>query len=66
MSLDIINFCKSKERDLSNNLEESGESSKKQRERSLNDSSVSEETEVFAGGLKSPNVSAFCSTVCKI
>ena len=60
MSLDIINLCKSKKRDLSNNLEESGESSKKQRERSLNDSSVSEETEVFAGVLKSPNVSAFC------
>ena len=54
MSLDITNFFKSKKRDLSNNLEKSGESSKKQHEESLNDSSVSESTEVFAGGLKSP------------
>ena len=54
MSLDITNFFKSKKRDLSNNSEESGESSKKQREGSLNDSSVSENTEVFAEGLKSP------------
>ena len=54
MSLDITNFFKSKKRDLSNNSEESGESSKKQREGSLNDSSVSENTEVFVEGLKSP------------
>ena len=54
MSLDITIFFKSKKRDLSNNSEESGESSKKQRKGSLNDSSVSESTEVFAGGLKSP------------
>ena len=54
MSLDITNFFKSKRRDLSNNSEEGGESSKKQREGSLNDSSVSNKTEVFAEGLKSP------------
>ena len=54
MSLDITNFFKRKKRDLSNSSEESGESSKKQREGSLNDSSVSENTEVFAEGLKSP------------
>ena len=54
MSLDITNFFKSKKRDLSNNSEESGESSKKQHEGSLSDSSVSENTEIFAGGLKSP------------
>ena len=53
MSLDITIFFKSKKRDLSNNSEESGESSKKHRKESLNDSSVSESTEVFAGGLKS-------------
>ena len=53
-SLDITNFFKSKKRDLSNNSEEGGESSKKQREGSLNDSSVSDNTEVFAERLKSP------------
>ena len=53
MSLDITNFFKSKKR-FKQNSEERGESSKKQREGSLNDSSVSENTEVFAEGLKSP------------
>ena len=47
MSLDITKFFKSKKKDLSNNSEESGESSKKQHKGSLNDSSVSENTEVF-------------------
>ena len=47
-----MNFFKSKSKDLSNNLEESSKSSKKQREGSLNDSSVSENTDVFADGLK--------------
>ena len=54
MSLDITNFFKGKKRDLSNNSEEGGESRKKQRKGSLNDSSVSDNTEVFAEGLKSP------------
>ena len=36
-------FFKSKKKDLSINSEESGESSKKKREGSLNDSSVSED-----------------------
>ena len=54
MSLDITNFFKSEKRDLSNNFDESGKSSKKQSEGSLNDSSVSENTGVFAEGLKSP------------
>ena len=54
MSLDVTNFFKSKIKDLSNNSEESSESSKEQREGSLNDSSVSENTDVFAEGLKSP------------
>ena len=47
MSLDITKFFKSKKKDLSNSSEESGESSKKQRKGSLNDSSVSGNTEVF-------------------
>ena len=54
MSLDITNFFKSKKRNLSNNSEERGESSKKQYQGSLNDSSVSENSEVFVEGLKSP------------
>ena len=53
MSLDITNFFKSKKRDLRNNSEESGDSSKKNREGSSNDSSVSENTEVLSEGLKS-------------
>ena len=53
MNLDITNFLKSKKQDLSNNSEEGGESSKNQRIGSLNDSSVSDSTEVFAEGLKS-------------
>ena len=53
MSLDKTNFFKSKKRDLSSNWKEGGESSKKQREESLNDSSVSENTDFFAEGLKS-------------
>ena len=52
MSLDITIFL-SKKRDLSNNLEEGGELNKKQHEGSLNDSSVPNNTEVFAEGLKS-------------
>ena len=51
-SLDIMNFFKSKSKDLNNNSEESTKSSKKKREGSLNDSSVSENTDVFADGLK--------------
>ena len=54
MSLDITNSFKRKVRDLNNNSEESGKSCKKQREGSLNDSSVSEKTEVFAEELKFP------------
>ena len=54
MSLDITNFFKNKKRNLSNNSEESGESNKKQRKGSLNDSSVSENSEGFAEGLKYP------------
>ena len=49
-----MNFFKSKKWDLSNNSEDGGESSKKQRKGSINDSSVSDNTEVFAEGLKSP------------
>ena len=55
MCLDITNIFKSKKRDLSNNFSEEGsESSKKQRNRSLNQSSVSDNTEVFDEGLKFP------------
>ena len=54
MSLDITNSFKRKVRDLNNNSEESGKSCKKLREGSLNDSSVSENTEVFAEELESP------------
>ena len=39
----LTDFFKSKKKDLSINSEESGESSKKKREGSLNDSSVSED-----------------------
>ena len=53
MSLDIANFFKCKNWDLSNNSEEGGESSKKQRE-SLNDTSISDNTEVLTERLKSP------------
>ena len=53
MVVDITNFFKSKKGDLSNNSEEGGESSKKQRDGSFNDSPVSDNTEVFAEGLKS-------------
>ena len=53
MSLDVINFFKSKRRYLSNNTEEVGESNKKQCEGILNDLSVSDNTEVFSEGLKS-------------
>ena len=48
MSLDISNFFRNKKWDLSNNLEEGGESSKKQHEGILNDSSVSGNKEFFA------------------
>ena len=54
MTLDITNFFNSKKRDLSNNSVESVESSKKQLEEILNDSSVSDNTEVFAEGLIYP------------
>ena len=50
----ITIFSKSKKRDLSNNSKEGGESSKKQREESLNDSSVSDNTEVFIERSRSP------------
>ena len=50
MSLDITNVFKSKNRDLSDNSAEGGESSKKQREGSLNDSTVSDNKEAFAEG----------------
>ena len=43
-----MNFFKRQKRDLSNNSDEDSESSKKQRERSLNDLTVSDNTEVFA------------------
>ena len=49
-----MNFFKSKKWDLSNNSEDGGESSKKQHEGSIHDSSVSDNTEVFAEELKSP------------
>ena len=54
MSLDITNFFKNKKRNLRNNQEEGVEPSKKQRKGSLDDSSVSEYTEVFPEGLKAP------------
>ena len=53
MSLDITKFFKGKKQDFENNSEEGGESCKKQHEGSLNDSSVSDKTGVFAEGLKS-------------
>ena len=66
MCLDIRNFFKSKKGDLSNNSEKCGESSKKQHEGSLNDSSVSNKTEAFAEGLKSLDCVSILFNVCQI
>ena len=54
MSIDITIFFKSKNRNWKNNSDEVSESRKMQRKGSLNDSSVSDNTEVSAEGLKSP------------
>ena len=53
MSLDIRTFSKGRKWDWSNKSDEGGKSGHKQRERSLNDSSVSDSTEVFVERLKS-------------
>ena len=48
------NVFKRKKRDLSNNSKEDDKSSKKQRQRSLNDSAILEKVDVFTEGLNSP------------